>query len=467
MKRSDKAIKAASYVAGVFSIAASMLLVVFLILSLVGLIHPRRARITLHTDSISKIYDGTPLRGSEPVISYGTLYDGHSMEIRYIPEYIETGEYANAPVIVILDETGADVTAQYDITQDFGDMTVQAREIMLVSPDKSKVYDGEPLTADEVWVGGGTLAWGHTLISEGGNALILPGVEKIRPVYRILSENGADVTDQYAVTESFGDLEVLPIEITLTTESANKTYDGEKLSAPGWEHVGGKLLDGHTVVMTVTASIDDVGSVMNEGEARVTDESGKDVSFLYKFDYRFGSLEINGIPLHITTQSAQKVYDGKPLVCGKWEITKGKLKDGETIQVQEYAVCDSVGSVDNAMRFLVTDKNGRDITYRYSFTCNYGTLSIQPRAINIRTGSAQKKYDGTPLSCSTYEIISGSLCDGDRIDMACTSIVNLGYSDNYVLDCTIYRVEADGTLTDVSACYRITFDYGTLKITSG
>lgn len=465
MKRSDKAIKAASYVAGVFAIASAMLLVIFLILSLLGLIHPRRERITLHTDSVSKIYDGTPLRGSEPTISYGALHDGHSMEVRYIPEFSETGEYTNAPVIVILDETGADVTLQYDITHDFGDMTVHAREIMLVSTYKSKVYDGEPLTADEIWVGGGTLAQGHTLVSEGGNAIILPGVEKVQPVYRIVSENGADVTEQYAVTESFGDLEILPISITLTTESAEKIYDGETLSAPGWEHVGGKLLDGHTVDMTVTASLDDVGSTTNEGIARVTDENGKDVSSLYKIDYDFGSLEIEGIPLSIMTQSAQKIYDGKPLVCEKWEITKGDLEDGATIQVQEYAVCNSVGSVDNSMRFLVTDQNGRDITYRYSLTCNYGTLSIQPRAINIRTGSAQKVYDGTPLSCSTFEIISGSLCEGERIDIACTSIVDLGYSDNYVLDCTIYRVETDGSMTDVSACYRITFDYGTLKIT--
>lgn len=465
MKRSDKAVKAASYVAGIFAIASAMLLVIFLILSLIGLIHPRQARITLHTDSVSKIYDGTPLRGSEPTISYGVLHAGHTMEVRYIPEFSETGEYTNAPVIVILDETGADVTSQYDITHDFGDMTVQAREIMLVSAYKSKVYDGEPLTADEVWVGGGTLAQGHALVSEGGNAIILPGVEQVQPVYRIVSESGADVTDQYAITESFGNLEILPISITLTTESAKKTYDGESLSAPEWEHVSGKLLDGHTIDMTVTASIDDVGSVLNEGMAWVKDENGKDVSSLYSFDYDFGSLEIEGIPLYIMTQSAQKVYDGKPLVCEKWEITQGDLEDGATIQVQEYAVCNSVGSVDNSMRFLVTDQDGKDITYRYSLICNYGTLSIQPRAINIRTGSAQKIYDGTPLSCSTFEIISGSLCEGERIDIACTSIVDLGYSDNYVLDCTIYRVEADGRLTDVSACYRITFDYGTLKIT--
>ena len=465
MKRPDKAVKAASYVAGICAISAATLLVVLLALSMIGLIHPRTQHITLRTDSISKSYDGLPLQGSAPELRYGSLHPGHVIEVRHIPAYTQVGEYENAPQVAIVDETGADVTAQYEINRDFGTMTVSARPIMLSSLSKLKVYDGEPLTADDAVLTGGALVEGHTLITEGGNTVLLPGEEPVQAVYRIVSEDGSDVTEQYEVQENFGKLRVLPIEITVTTETAQKAYDGQPLAAHGWEHIGGTLLSGHSIDMQMVASLEDVGTVPNEGKAFITDTNGTDVGAIYHIDYRFGSLEIEPIPLHITTKSAQKIYDGTPLVCEDWTLTAGKLEQGAALRVREYAVHQGIGSIDNAIRFQITDENGKDITHRYAIDCDYGTLTIQPRAITIRTDSAQKVYDGTPLSCNTFEIISGSLCAGEQISIVCTSMTEVGYSDNYVLECSIYRQEG-GSITEVTVCYRIIFDFGTLKITA-
>lgn len=465
MKRPDKAVKAASYVAGICAISAAMLLVVFLALSMIGLIHPRTQHITLHTPSISKIYDGLPLQGSMPELRYGMLHPGHAIEVRHIPTYTQVGEHENAPQVVIVDETGADVTAQYEINRDFGTMTVSARPIMLSSLSKSKVYDGELLTADDAVLTGGALVEGHTLITEGGNTVLLPGEEPVQAVYRIVSEDGSDVTGQYEVQENFGKLRVFPIDITVTTETAKKAYDGKPLTACGWEHIGGTLLPGHTIDMQMMASLNDVGTIPNEGKAVITDTNGTDVGEIYHIDYRFGSLEIEPIPLRITTKSAQKIYDGTPLVCEDWTLTAGKLEQGAVLSVREYAVQQGVGSIDNAIGFQVIDETGRDITYHYDMVCDYGTLSVQPRAITIRTDSAQKVYDGTPLNCNTFMIVNGSLCAGEQISIVCTSMTEVGYSDNYVLECSIYRQEGDN-ITEVTACYRIIFDFGTLKITA-
>lgn len=467
MKRANRAIKAASYVWGVFAIAAAMLLVVFLLLSAIGLLHPRKERITLHTDSISKVYDGAVLQGSMPVISHGSLHPEHTLQVRYVPQYSAVGTYTNAPEVLILDGSGADVTKQYDIICDFGDLTVQAREIVLFSSDKSKLYDGKSLESDAVQLKGGTLVEGHKLVEGESTVLNLPGEETNKSAYRIVSENGTDVTNQYAVTEKFGKLEILPIQITVSTNSAKKIYDGKNLTAREWEHIGGKLLEGHAVDMTVTASLADVGNIPNTGAARILDRDGKDVSDLYSIDYRFGILEVEGIPLYITTKSAQKTYDGKPLTCEEWELTKGNLEEGAVIEPWGYAVHQGIGSVENRISFRVIDKNGSDITNRYAFVCNYGTLNIQPRTITIRTGSASKVYDGQPLSCNTFEIIRGSLLEGEEITITCASIVEVGYSENFVLECIIYRKGTDGSVQDVSACYRITFDYGVLKVIAG
>lgn len=465
MKQSSKAVKAATYVTGILAIGSAMLLALLLALSVIGLIHPRTQKIILQTPSISKVYDGLPMEGGVPVLLYGSLHPGHTMQVQSRSVHTLVGEYENIPQTVIVDETGADVTGQYDIQWDIGKMSISPRPIILSSRSKVKVYDGEPLTADDAALTGGTLAEGHTLVTEGANAVLLPGAAQVEPVYRIVAGDGSDATQQYQIHKDFGQLEVLRIPLTVATETANKTYDGKPFSASGWEHIGGTLLPGHTLDMRMLSVLSDAGSISNEGQAVITDESGADQSMLYDVQYRFGTLRIDPLPLYITTQSAQKIYDGTPLVCEDWTLISGDLEPGAVLTPVEFASNSSAGTVDNAIRFHVTDAAGRDITHRYSIVCDYGTLSVQPRAITIRTGSAQKVYDGSPLSCHDFEIIDGSLCDGEQISIVCNAIMDVGYSDNYVLDCAIYRLAGDHAI-EVTACYRITFDFGTLKITA-
>ena len=92
-------------------------------------------------------------------------------------------------------------------------------------------------------------------------------------------------------------------------------------------------------------------------------------------------------------------------------------------------------------------------------------MTVTPRPITIQTGSATKKYDGAPLICKEYTITKGSVCDGDMLQLAFTSIVNIGYTENYIVDLTVYGNE-DGRKTDVTVNYKITYDYGTLTVTA-
>ena len=71
MQKSEKAIKVTSLIAGIAAIAGAILLVVYLALSLMGFIHPRKTAIVLYTPDIGKTYDGQLLQGSEPEIRGG------------------------------------------------------------------------------------------------------------------------------------------------------------------------------------------------------------------------------------------------------------------------------------------------------------------------------------------------------------------------------------------------------------
>ena len=464
--RRSRRIKASTYLSGAFIIGAALLLTVLLIMTALGLLNPRRTQLTLITPDKSLTYNGSVLVGSEPEISSGQLHEGHYLEVLSVPQYIEVGKYSNAPQYRILDDTGADVTNQYDITQEFGLLTVAKRKITLSSPRKTKLYDGKPLVADAVTLTNGSLVKGHKLHASVGNSITLPGTEVITAHYRILAEDGTDMTAQYEVREDVGTLTVKALDITIATDSASKIYDGTALTASGWKQTAGTLLTGHKLEMTIFASRKDVGTVNNEGTARVVDANGNNVSHLYNIEYQFGTLKVQPIALYVRTGSGQKVYDGKPLQVTDWQLTRGQLEEGCEIQVKRYPSQTQVGSLENAIEFLVVDRNGKDVTDRYIFVGDYGTLTVQPRAISIRTGSAEKVYDGKPLSCNSYEIISGSLHSGDRIELTCVSVTDVGYCENYVLNCTILRIEENGAVMDVTAYYRITIDFGTLKITA-
>ena len=467
MKNGENTLNMVSWVTGIAAIAAAMLLVVLLLLSLTGRIHPRKKTIHLYTPDITQIYDETTVRVSQPELGEWELYEGHALTVTKWPEYSRVGEYINAPEYVILDETGADVTNLYAIVKDFGTIRITPCKITLSSTSKFKVYDGNPLTPSPVKLTAGNLLKGHTLEAGGGNELVVPGEERAAPMYRILDAEGRDVTDQYEVTENFGTLAVHPIQLTLTTNSRRKQYDGKPLTANSWKHVSGMLLDGHMLEMTVTATLTQVGTMENQGTARVVDAQGNDVTGLYTLVYQFGTLEVTGIPLYISTGSAKKEYDGEPLQSEEWTLTGGTLAAGETLRLCNAAVCESVGTVENRMEFSVMSADGADVTEFYQIHLNCGTLTIQPRTITIRTGSAQKAYDGLPLSCEGYTITAGSLCPGDRISIACTSITEPGYSENYVIQCIIYQENGDKGRQDVSEYYRISYDFGILKITTG
>lgn len=464
--RSIREVKVAAYLSGAFVIGAALVLVIFLIMTGAQLLHPRQSQLILTTADLIHTYDGTQKTGTAPELSFGQLYDGHRLEVQRIPEYSQVGEYLNAPEYRIVDENGVDITDQYDIREKFGKFQIEPKKVTVSSPKKSKVYDGTPLNADPVTLTGGSLVQGHTLSVEGSNSLTLPGTEPIRPVYRILAEDGTDVTAQYAVTEDVGTLTVMPVDITITTDSKTKIYDGKSLSASGWEHISGKLLKGHSLQMQVTAVLKDVGTIDNEGVAQILDAEGKDVTALYSIHYQFGSLKIQPIALYVTTDSAQKVYDGKALAAGGWKLTRGNLEEGCTVKAKKYPTQTQVGTLENAIEFSVVNAKGEDVSHRYVFVGDYGTLTVQPRAITLRTDSAQKVYDGKALSCNTFQIVSGSLLDDDWVEIVGVSITEVGMSENYVLDCTVYRKDAQGNVTDVSACYRISFDFGVLKITA-
>lgn len=147
-------------------------------------------------------------------------------------------------------------------------------------------------------------------------------------------------------------------------------------------------------------------------KVKIVNGYGKDVTSSY--DLRFGTAEATVTPRKITvdTGSAEKKYDKEELVCREFEITQGSLVCGDTLSAEFTASVTLPGTVSNKADVKIYGADGGDVSDRYTVTERIGTLTVYPLEIRIKTGSAEKEYDGEPLSCVDYEIISSELPEG-------------------------------------------------------
>ena len=217
--------------------------------------------------------------------------------------------------------------------------------------------------------------------------------------------------------------QITPREYTVTTDSAEKTYDGTALTA------GGKIegiVDGEVVVVHTTGSQTDVGSTLNTYELEWKKASSKN----YKLKEEvIGTLTVteqtidpgedpekpnpNYLGIEISNPS-DEVYDGKE---HKWSPTVVDREENALVEGTDYTVEYATSDFTNVGTIDVT------ITGIGNYT---GTVTraykITPKAYTVTTESATKVYDGTALTAGgkVNGIISGETVEftttGSRID---------------------------------------------------
>ncbi|MBQ7380341.1 MAG: hypothetical protein IJW70_11770, partial [Clostridia bacterium] len=167
-------------------------------------------------------------------------------------------------------------------------------------------------------------------------------------------------------------------ELSLSTESATKTYDGHYLSAPDLSYDEAALADrGHRLEYTMP-SITNVGAITNQPTCTVLDGEGNDVTSLYDIRISAGVLRVQPVRMTIVTDSASKLYDGTALHVESFTITAGAPIEGERIAAYQILGSQTNVGVSEAMvtAIQIVDSQGRDTTANYQITIEAGTLSV-------------------------------------------------------------------------------------------
>lgn len=138
--------------------------------------------------------------------------------------------------------------------------------------------------------------------------------------------------------------------------------------------------------------------------------------------------------IKIITNSASKVYDGTPLTDVTYRVVG--LPSNLSINVIVSGTQTDVGQSGNTIQaYTISNSSKEDVTSHFTqITCTGGILKVTPAALTVTTGSANKEYDGEPLTCNEASI--SGLIEGQVIKVTATgSQTNAGSSKNtYTID---------------------------------
>lgn len=267
--------------------------------------------VTLRSETASKSYDGNPL--TKPEVTVTDYNDGKNVfNSEFTAAATGTITEPGGPVantITVTPKNGA-LESNYEITKKEGKLTITQDEttkitVTITGKNTSKEYDGTEHVAEgyDVSVSGANANDVSVSLNTGKQAKANGTDVKSEGngEYRMgLTKDDFTVTSnkykKIEVTYIDGYVKITPAQVTLTSETASKDYDGTPLTKPDVT-VGGT---GANVFRNEVTNIKAIGSVTDpsEGEVNNTITYTKDAAFKdsnYSITEIVGKLSINSI----------------------------------------------------------------------------------------------------------------------------------------------------------------------------
>ena len=414
------------------------------------------------------------------------LIDGHTFanpnsgltykaEATYVNDGEVVGIFTGNPYIT--DSANNDVSASYNPIYVTGKIQIKAKgatEFKITANSATKKYDGTALTLDNsaFTYTDGVLCAGDsitaTIAGSATNVEDSPAASSVSS-YKIL-KGQVDVTNCYAPAVLVnGSLTITKRSVTLTSSSSATRYTGNPYSVQNVTVSGDGFVDGQGATYSNFASITNVSETKDNNNTFSYELTDATKAGNYEITQVYGKLTINKADLttsHFDYSNAggsSIKYDGqtheasitlKSQYTGAGSITIGYAKDSATFSgtpkdVGSYNAYITVTAGDN---FNATSSALTDVA-NWAFT-------ITKRTLSLSSGSAEKVYDGTPLTNSEITVAETdgfATGEGATYDIKGTQ-TNAGTSSN-----AFEAIPQSGTNF---SNYDISYTYGTLTVTA-
>ena len=375
-----------------------------------------KREVTLTSATDSKEYDGTPLTSSEIKVSGDGFVTGQGASYTFTGSQLDVGSSKNTFDYELNDNTKA---KNYKITKEYGDLTVTAvsTQIVITANSKTEVYSGQAVT-DSGHTYTGKLADGDKLeVEVVGSQTDKGSSDNVVKSYKV-TRDGVDVTNNYTFGASQkGTLTVTPRPVTLTSGGGEKKYDGTPLTNSTVTVGGSGFVAGEGATYNVTGSQTDKGSSKNWFTYTLTEGTKADN---YTITQEYGELVVtkNTSVINITAKSANKTYDGQALTEPRYDFTQNILAEGDVLTAVVEGSQTDAGSSANVVKSYRVMRGGVDVTDFYTFgEIENGTLTVTERKVTLTSESADKPYDGTPLTRPDVTVSDEGFVDGEVSDI--------------------------------------------------
>ena len=322
-----------------------------------------------------------------------------------------------------------DKTEKYIVTKTTdGQLVIEMRKVTLTSEGGSKVYDGAPLTKPEVQIEG-SFVDGEVLgiVAQG----TVTDVSEGEVTNTIFFNRSPDFKDSnYDIQKNEGKLWITPRQVTLTSETASKAYDGTALTRPVVK-IEGSFVDGEVSDVKATGSVTNV----SEGEVTNTITFKKSEKFKesnYNIIKTEGKLSITQaeteVVVKIAGDTAIVPYDGKKHTVERWTVTSitetEPQYDASNIGFEGTAIAEGTDAGTYVMglkdtQFKNTNGNFKNVT----FVVEDGQLEIKKREVTLTSETASKPYDGTALTKPVVAVTGDGFVEGEVSDVKATGSV--------------------------------------------
>ena len=427
-----------------------------------------KRKVTLTSADASKEYDGTPLTSNEITVGGEDRFvEGEGVTYTVTGAQTEVGSSDNSFTYIANDKTNLE--KNYEITKTEGTLTVKKNDTLEVTVNitghtDSKMYNGkeQSVTDYDVTTSNGLYTT---------NDFEFKGTAKAAGTDAGDYAMGLKASDFTNTSKNFskvkfvvkdGNLTITKRNVTLKTADAEKVYDGTALTKDGVTVGGDGFVKGEGATYNVTGTITNVGEKPNAFTYKLKDNTK---AKNYNITETPGTLKVTPVTDKVTVTIKENdknaKYDGKEHTDSGYTVKSisNKLysKDDFTFSGTAEVKGTDAGTYDmnvEATDFTNTSNNFTNV----EFVVEGGQLIISKRDVTLTSGSAEKVYDGTPLTKDKVTVSGDGFVDGEGAEYNVTgSQTKAGSSDNEFT----YTLK-DNTKKDN---YNITVAKGTLTVT--
>lgn len=390
--------------------------------------------VMLTSADLIKVYDGTPLKnGDTPVKEeFGTedaFPKGEGVTYTFKGSQTNAGSSKNTFTYAWNEGTNKDNYTIYQVEGDLVVTPIDGIKVTITGRKDTQTYDGkehfvfgyDATPSNALYNPKEDMQFNGTdvdMTAKGTDAGTYP-MKLTAEHFTNKSNNFTNVT--FVVTDGY--VKINPRAVTLTSETASKTYDGTALEKPVVTVGGDGFVEGQVKEIKATGSVTNAGSVANTITFTPNKETFKEGN--YAITKNEGSLTVTKRSVLLTSQSATKTYDGSALTRPAVTITGDGFVPGELAKVEATGSITNVGSTPNAIQYTTT---GAFNPANYSIALSVGTLTVtakpEPEPRRTFNLTVNYVYQNGKRAAASYN--RGGLKNGETFDI--TSPVIAGYT---------------------------------------